>query len=338
MIITMIVALETSERLGMLLKYKGSEPLAGLLVRYYAYRIPVLVAMVAPIITLSGGITALVRLARQNELMAMQASGVSLKRIAIPLLAGGTFAAGLAFWVQEGLVPASAQKMQRITIKLSDTGAEDASLYKDLFAVSTGPSGQVTQWLHVGELDYQQKVIRNAQAYFPGEREPMMIDRGEWRNKRWYVTGRQIVRTADDSLSYAAFDDYPLDMHLTPEDMTERAAVDIAYRHLGELRRLAGQFPSRGAQLNTEIYKRLAYPFLNILLLLLVIPLVVEPGGQTSMKGIGLAVGVTLAFYVVMWAMLDFGYRGLLAPIAAAWLPVAVFTVIGLWMYSRSHV
>jgi len=337
LIISMVIAMETSERLGKLLKYKGEEPLIGLLVRYYAYRIPVLAVMVAPIITLSGAIVALVRLARQNELMAMQASGISLKRIAMPLLAGGFLAAALALWVQEGLVPASARKMQRITIKLLGSGKKDPNIYNNLFAAHSQSAGGVSMWMCVAELDYRTKTMRDAYVYHPDGGYPLRIDKAVWSGGRWTGSGERTL-TTDAGLQPEPFIDLQLDLPITPEDLTERGAIDLPYRSIGELRRLARQIPSRSLQLNAEIHRRLASPFINVLLLLLAVPLVVEPGGQTSIRGIGLAVGVTIAFYVVMWAMHDLGTRGFMAPFAAAWLPMAIFTVIGLWMYHRSHV
>jgi len=335
LIVAMIMVVQTSERLSSLLRYNGPDPLLKLLGRYYLCSIPVLTYMVVPIITFSGAIVALVRLARQNELMAMQASGISLKRIAIPLLAGGLVAAALAACLQEIVVPASAREMQRMTMRLFGSKAGDPMVYKNVFAVDL----ETSTWLHAAELDYREKVIRNAEVDFPpaagGMRaSPMIIDVGRWKNRQWLVSGRQMV-VGSDGLTNETFIDRPLSVSFTPEDLCQLPS--ISYRSLGELRKFAHQFPSRARVLNTEIHKRLAYPFMNLILLLLAIPLVVQPGGQTSIRGIGLAVLAVLGFYVVMLATLDFGYRGYLPPIVAAWLAPGIFTAIGAWMYRHFH-
>ncbi|HUU70606.1 MAG TPA: LptF/LptG family permease [Planctomycetota bacterium] len=434
LILAMILVVETSERLSKLLKYNGEAPLLGLLGRYYLCRIPALAYLMAPIITLAGAVVALVRLARQNELMAMQASGVSLKRIAIPLLTGGFIAAALAAVMQELVVPGSARQMQRTSIMLFGGDRGEPMKFKDVFAVDIkrpeywvkdpDEKGDLTlalRWdentrkisiggalrfqeqaraileniyhavdidlqvegkrrdrfwlianrrinldefndfvqrlskhyrlmrtqivLKADEFDYGKKMITNAVADVPNfppgpdgiESATMIIDAGYWRSRRWIVSGHMRI-AGEDELLNEPFTDRPLNLSLTPEDLGQ--ASNISYRSLDELRFFARQFPSRAASLTTEIHKRLAYPFLNVILLLLAIPLVVEPSGQTSIKGIGLAVGAALGFYIVMMGTLDFGYRGYIPPPwtpLAAWVPLAAFIAIGAWMYRRFH-
>ena len=336
LILSMVIVVETSERLSNLLKYKGPDPFLGLLARYYLCRIPSLLGLVAPIITLSGAIVALARLARQNELMAMQASGISLKRIALPLLGAGVVVAALAAVVQEFVVPATGREMQRVSIKLFGSKGPDPMIYQDVFAVDP----KTSFWLTAKELDYRTKTIRSAEADKPSadgsNTSPMRITSGVYRGGRWLVSGKRFV-TNENSLDEETFEDLPLpEFTLTPEDLAV-GCVELSARSLGELRGFARLFPLRSPQLSTEIHKRLAYPLANVILLLLAVPLVVQPSGQTSIQGIGLAVAATLGYYIFTMAMLDFGVRGYLAPIIAGWLPVVVFAAIGTWMYRRFH-
>ena len=435
LILAMTLVVETSERLSKLLKYNGPDPLPGLLGRYYLCRIPVVLYLMAPFITLAGAIVALVRLARANELMAMQAAGVSMKRIAIPLLAGGMIAAALAACLQEVIIPRTARTMQRVSIKLVGSDQSDRMLFKNVFAVDLkrpefwvkdrDPAGSLTlalRWddethtirvggpiqfepqarriladyyraqdvgrelvgkqgdrfwlvasrkltldefnafvgrlkahfrlvrtqilLKADEFDYRKKVMRNATLDLPNfppgvgtvETATILVDTGSWRRNAWYITGR-LLTAGQDEVTSEPFLDRRFYLTLVPEDLVPADAKSgtsgLSYRSLAELKYFARQFQSRAASLNTEIQKRMVYPFINLILLLLAIPLVVEPSGQTSVRGIGLAVAAALGYYVVMLAMLDFGYRGYLWPEVAAWLPAVVFTAIGAWMYRR---
>ena len=437
LILAMTLVVETSERLGKLLKYNGTDPLPGLLARYYLCRIPVMLYLMAPFITLAGAIVALVRLARSHELMAMQASGISMKRIGIPLLTGGFIAATLAACMQEVVVPRTARAMQRVSIKLIGSDETDRMQFKNVFAVdlkrpefwvkdldTASPLTLALRWddetqtIMVGgplqfepqarriltdhyraqdidrqfvgkqqdrfwlianrkltleqfnafaerlkthyrlvrtqilvkadDYDYRKKAMHNATIDLPNfppgigpaESATILVDAGQWRRNGWYLTGRLLTAGQDEVTSEPLVDRH-FYLTLSPEDLVPPDAKSgvsgLTYRSLRELQYFARQFPSRAASLNTEIQKRLVYPFINVILLLLAIPLVVESSGQTSARGIGLAAGMALGFYVVMLAMLDFGYRGYLWPSVAAWLPAAVFTAIGVWMYKHFH-
>jgi len=333
LILAMVIVVETSERLHKLLKYSGSEPFLKLLGEYYLCRIPALATMIAPIITLSGAIAALVRLARHNELMAMEAAGISIKRITLPVLAAGVIAAAVAAYVQEVVVPGSARRMQRVSIKLIGSKEDDPMIYRNVFSVDV----KTSLWLRIGELNTRKNEMRHAEADSP-ERglgtSPRQITIGRWRNGRWYVTGSVDVE-GEEGLRKEHFTDEPLDTTLTPEELAE-GAVEMSFRSLAEIKAFSRRFPSRAHKLNTEIFKRIAYPFANIILLLLAVPLVVQAGGRTSVRGIGLAVAVSVGYYVVMLGALDFGYRGHVVPWVAAWAPCVAFAAVGLWMY-RNH-
>jgi len=335
LIMAMSMVVETSERLGKLLKYSGDEPVLLLLGQHYLYRIPTLGSMIAPVITLAGAVVSLVRLARHNELMAMEATGISLKRIALPLLSAGVVAAGLACWVQEVVVPGNARTMQAVEIKLFGSGGDEPQVFENVFAVDKATS----MWLRADVLDLRTNIIRGAEAGYPGEGEgvsPWQINEGVWKDDRWYVTGVQLV-AGEEQIERRPFQNLPLPARITPENLAH-GALERSFRPLSELKELGDRFPSQKAIMTTEIHKRLSYPLVSIVLLLLTIPLVVGPGGQASVRGIGLAVLVSLGFYVVMLAMLDFGYRGFIPPAVAAWTPMAAFAAIGGWMFTRVRV
>ncbi|NQT18322.1 MAG: YjgP/YjgQ family permease [Planctomycetes bacterium] len=335
LILAMVIVVETSERMDKLLKYSGSASFLGLLGQYYLYRIPALATIIAPIITLSGAIVALVRLARNNELMAMQAAGISMKRITLPLLVAGILAAATAAYVQEVAVPRSARPMRRVGVRLMGSGEDDPMIYRKILAVDP----KTSVWLSIRELDTRKNIIRHAMAGSPKEgidRSPMEITEARWKDGEWRASGRRTVGDETGNRKIEELADFPLGTSLSPEELAE-GAVDSSYRCLADLKKFARLFPARAARLNTEILKRITYPLTNIILLLLAIPLVVQAGGRASVKGIGLAALVCSGFYAVMFAMLDLGYRGHVPPEVATIVPVAVFAALGIWMYRHTH-
>jgi lipopolysaccharide export LptBFGC system permease protein LptF len=74
-----------------------------------------------------------------------------------------------------------------------------------------------------------------------------------------------------------------------------------------------------------ELQKKIAFPFVTLIMTLLAVPFAVSTGRRGAMYGIGL--GIVLA--VTYWMMLSFfvavGSAGLLAPLVAAWAPNMLF-------------
>jgi lipopolysaccharide export system permease protein len=87
---------------------------AGAIVRFFVFRIPLVVTQAMPAAALVGGLVGLGLLARQNEFVALRACGVSVWHIAAPLLGhGDLLSVGVFVW-NETVVPYSARRWHTI--------------------------------------------------------------------------------------------------------------------------------------------------------------------------------------------------------------------------------
>ncbi|MBX7257397.1 MAG: LptF/LptG family permease [Candidatus Hydrogenedentes bacterium] len=95
------------------------------------YLSPTLVAYIIPITFMLGILLAFGRLAQNNEITAMKAAGISLKRLVAPVILFGAILSGLSFCLQDRVQPAAMQHMnhllytelpQRITLEMLPTG------------------------------------------------------------------------------------------------------------------------------------------------------------------------------------------------------------------------
>jgi lipopolysaccharide export LptBFGC system permease protein LptF len=80
---------------------------ASVIVRFLACYIPEVLVNALPMAVLFATLTAVGRLAADAELTAMYASGLSLRRILLPVAAAGVLASGLSFAVDEYVIPYS---------------------------------------------------------------------------------------------------------------------------------------------------------------------------------------------------------------------------------------
>jgi lipopolysaccharide export system permease protein len=84
-------------------------------------------------------------------------------------------------------------------------------------------------------------------------------------------------------------------------------------------------------------YNKFAYPFANLILVLLGVPLaaVRRRGGQAAQ----FAIGLFMAFvYLSLQKLTEpFGYSGALPPTVTAWLPHATFAVVALIVLWRTR-
>ena len=82
--------------------------------RYFLYKLPLLISRVVGFAALFSTLFFLGTLSRNQEITAMRSSGLSLRRISLPLLLCSLFLALLVFFCNEALVPIFTRKAQDI--------------------------------------------------------------------------------------------------------------------------------------------------------------------------------------------------------------------------------
>lgn len=91
----------------------GSKALL-LAIHYYAFMVPVFVAQLFPAITLIAVSLVLIRLAKNNEILAMQVAGICLYRVLLPIFIISVMMSFAAVANQELVVPIFAEKLRKV--------------------------------------------------------------------------------------------------------------------------------------------------------------------------------------------------------------------------------
>src|SRR6185295_9110815 len=111
--IAVYVLVDFFDRLGTYFKYQTP---ATTIVRYFIFKVPLIVTQLVPVATLGGVLLALGTMARHNELTALRASGVSTLQLARPLLIVAVLlSVGTLLW-NESVVPYCSERSRHIEL------------------------------------------------------------------------------------------------------------------------------------------------------------------------------------------------------------------------------
>jgi Predicted permeases len=83
------------------------------------------------------------------------------------------------------------------------------------------------------------------------------------------------------------------------------------------------------------VHSRFSFPLSPIVLLLVGLPFVMDPHSKSFIKGLIFCFLLAVGFYMIHFACIDLGSKGSIPPILAAWLPVTMFGMIGVFAFSR---
>ncbi len=327
-------------------------------------KLPELLTTVLPVALLLALLYTLTNHARHNELVAMRAAGVSLRRISLPYLAVGIVFGGVMFGVSEILGPRASVRAAELEGNadsskaasdwrgpiniVSGKGADRQSIENARFNIKTGEmTGFVAE---LGSVD------GGRIKFLPQDSS----SRAEWKLNGWmfYRVVRQVY--AKDTRVHheeKILDAVHLEtLRITPEELRAQERMQGLHqkfatnklkigKHLlftvAELRSFRQAQPNLKpgdplyAQVNTQFHGRLAQPWMCVVVVLIALPFGAFFGRRSAFVGVAASVVLCLAYFILFRVGLALGTGGKLEPVAAAWLPNAIFAVVGIGLSWR---
>ena len=135
---------------------------------------------------------------------------------------------------------------------------------------------------------------------------------------------------AFDSIRVRAFNEPPSALLAEPKRPEEMKYAELG-RYIDALERSGGD----GRKLRVAQKLKIAIPFTCIIIAVFSAPLAVSAPRTSGAMGIGIGLGTTILFLLLVQLSQGIGSGGLVSPVVAAWMPNMLFGVIGIWLMAR---
>ncbi len=316
----------------------------GLLLRYVAFSSPGAVWYLLPVSCMLAAMTALALLERRSELTAMKAAGVSLYRVAIPILSATAAVCLLYLGVQEYLAPMTNREALRLEDRMEGRTATVQPGTRWVFGnrrLLYGYAGFDPETKTFGSLE-----ILDFSEPFDALRHRVCATDVRWDGSRWVAASGWSRQWREEGVPlptdrYTPIAAAPVEMAESPALFIRREQSFLRGTRLpdemsaGELQEYLGSAERRGTErtpLEVAFWAKTAFPFTPLVMVLLGLPFAFRTARKGPLTGIGVALGL-IALYWAVFAMCNaLGLEGVVAPIAAAWVPNTLFTLAGLYM------
>jgi lipopolysaccharide export system permease protein len=298
---------------------------------YLAASVPMIYYQIAPGTFLMAAMFTLSGLNRSNELLALRASGVSIYRVLQPVVAASLLAAVVMAGVQEFVVPSQANTIRKME--------RDKPITSVVLSDAEGNILRVAKY-YPYDKKMEDVVIT---AFYPSgdKRWRIHADSGRFARRVWLLLGVQIYkhdehgilqvwvdRATGQRLPYVSMREWLFETDIVPSDV-ESADRDVNYL---SFRQLNSQYQRQKylPHLRVKLHSRIAFPLSCFVLLLLGVPFALRTGRKALLLNIAVCIAVASAFFVVNFFFVEMGADAKISPIAAAWLPIVIFTAVGL--------
>ncbi|MCA1808398.1 MAG: LptF/LptG family permease [Kiritimatiellia bacterium] len=310
--------------------------------RYYLFVLPALAVYITPISLLLGLLYGLWQMTRHNELTAMRASGVSLLRIALPLLTLGLLASVSVSLLQELVAPDSSYWAAQFVAR--QRGDEDLSLrfaydlpYKNERGHRIWAIRRLDLYTH--ELQGVKLIQQRPDG---SDFETIRAEKASYLDGRWWFFDVMIQKHDFYNNPMGAVENVSLremrDLNETPRDFVN-VVKDPMFLSSAELRSYLRRNPNLSvktqARYLVDLHARLAMPWTCLVVVLFGIPFGIHTVRRGAFLGVMLALMTFFMFYILMMISQWMGKEQVVAPQLGAWLPNGLFLLLGLILMRR---
>ena len=309
------------------------------IVNYFLYLSCYLFYQLAPLACLIAVLVTLGVMTKNNELVAFKAAGVSLYRIALPLLgAGMLFATGL-FLLDATYLPYANQRQDALRNAIKGRPAQ--TYYQPQRQWIFGDNSKIYNYqlfdadkklfggLSVFELDPVTFAVKRRvyaeRAHWEAQQSAWVLESGWVRD---FANGKVTRYTPFPATELAELDE--------PPNYFSREVRQSYQMNWWQLQRYIAGLGHAGfdvAQLSVQLQKKLAFPLIAPVIILLAIPFSILVGTRGAVGGLALGLGLSITYWAASALFEAMGSVGQLPALMAAWAPDAMFFFLGLYFF-----
>jgi lipopolysaccharide export system permease protein len=303
----------------------------------YLYALPQNIATMMPAAALFATVFTVGPLARNSELTAAKAGGMSFHRLVRPLFIASVLAAVLCFFIGEWATEATTRQLE---LQKERQARNVTTRSNFVYRAASGWVYTVRQLNTTGN-QMQQVVMERAVRDTAIPTLSITADSARWdpRGRRWSFThgASHIIRRDGDALTLSfaelrlpSFREAPRELLIEPKN-PEEMTFDELGRYIGSLKSSGNDT----RKLEVQRGVKLALPGACLIIALFGAPLAVSSPRAGAAMGIAISLGTTIVYLLMINLAIAVGASGIVNPTVAAWAPNLVFLALAGWLLVR---
>ncbi|MBU4140403.1 MAG: LptF/LptG family permease [Candidatus Omnitrophica bacterium] len=304
--------------------------------------IPNVLSYAIPLSILSATLLTIGRLAADNEIVAIRASGINLYKLCFPIIVVGMVLSLASIPLNDRLKPNALFASRKI---IKQIGLKSPAAF-----LEAGTFIRTFQNYIIFIYGIHQNKLSNVRIYQPQEGRPtrtIIANRGEFLP----IPEKDIVKLKlidgssdepnpkDPSTFYKLnFKTYYLTMDLSGGAVNlQKKLKDMSIRELRrKIEELAKDKIEDVTPIITEINKKLSFSFSSLCFVVVGLPLAIWTRRREKFVGIGLSIGVFLAYYILFLTGEVLSIRGFIYPGLSMWLADIALVCLGLILIAQT--
>ena len=308
---------------------------------------PSMLYTIAPLAVLIAVLVTFGVLNRNSEIVAMKATGISLYRLIVPIVAIAAVLAVSLFLFDEFYLPQANRRQEQLRNIIKGRPPQTVLHPEQTWIFGhprTGEPGRIfyykffdrdrNEFADLSVFEFDPATFSLTRRIF-AQRVFWDDDRSQWRFQNGWVNDfHGANQTGIRDFTNTTFSE----IHEDPSYF-KKESVPSEEMNFGQLERYIRDLRQSGfdtMRLRVALWHKLAYPLVAVIMAALAIPFALSMGRRGSLTGIAVAIGIALAYWVADGLLGAMGNVAYLPAPVAAWSPDILFGLVGGYLLLRT--
>ena len=307
--------------------------------KLFIYMLPSLLIFSIPISILCATLLCFGRMAYDNEITAIRASGISLYPLLFVILLAGVMFSLLCLYFNDSLIP-RAHYLIRTTVQ--EIGIKNPTAYIEEKTFIKAFRNHI-MFIYKIKGNY----LEDVRIFQPQSDKPtrtIVAEKGEFISIPEKSMIKLILKngSADepdfenpDVFYKVNFKKYQLSLNLNEKNNLQKLDKKVQDMTIRELKKEIKDMQSLGVDhrpLLVGLYRKYSLAFSSMIFILIGIPLAIRIKPRERSMGFGLSVIICLLYYFLMAAGESLALRNTISPLLGVWMPNLFFLILGLFL------
>ena len=332
------------ELIGSIIRNHASMTMVG---DYLLNLAPSMIYQITPLAVLIAVLVVFGVMNRNSEITAMKATGISLYRIALPIFVIASLLAIGLFAFNEYYVPRANRRQQALRNVIQGKPAQTYARPGETWIFGKRGPNQPRTIFYYRYFDPGKNTFLNLSVFEFDPHSFRLIKRtyaqtASWDQKdhRWILqdgwtrTFHGDATTSENNFEVTTLPEMAETPHYFKKDILPSSEMSF-----NQLRHYIAGLAQSGfdtVRLRVQLNRKLADPLITLVMAILAVPFALSMGRRGSLTGIGVAIGVAIAYWIISGTFQAMGDVNMLPAVLAAWSPDILFGLAGGYLLLRT--
>jgi LPS export ABC transporter permease LptG/LPS export ABC transporter permease LptF len=303
---------------------------------FLAYSTPQYFYYIIPLSVLLATLITVAMLTKNSELVVMKACGISLYRVAMPMVGAAVLAGATIFILEQTVLGPANRRAEAIRHVMRGGSAETFDVLNRRWVM--GSDGDI---YHYNYFDPRLRRFTGLWIYeFNADMTRLtrrtMAQRASFVKDATWQAEVGWTREFGDAGELRRFTTFDQTLkQLEPASLFTTESPDPDFMSYTQLRAYTERLRASGLDVvkqQVALWRKVSFPFVTLIMTLLAVPFAVTMGRSGAMAGIAVAIGIAIVYWTTISVFAAMGAGGVMTPVLAAWAPNLLFGAGALYL------